>query len=331
VTKYPNVKNAHIVPRTYLESWTVDGRIGVVQIQENKHLEMAVENVGTRRRFYRRIRPDGSEIDDMEWTLGEIESNAAPLLQSFDEAWPFGRDDKLTLAVLFVFQLLRSPRFQEEFIDRTRGFVDEFLRENPSALTEEELEEQYALLTSDTYRLGKMLSHAVTGAAVFASMHWALVEFDRPLIATSDHPLVLWPGVASRSPAVAEITQVGIVECVEFRLPLSPNHAVLMTWSDTPDDEQARVRGTRDHAANLNAFIVASAERQWFHRPATAPPIATGNLRPLSLELVPGYTGHAAAVSQRRERASEMAKNRIGKDFRDQNVEVVTVTRPPQT
>jgi hypothetical protein len=207
VTEYPNVKNAHIVPRTYLESWAVDGRIGVVQVQENKRLEMAIEKVGTRRRFYRRTRPDGSEIDDMEWTLGKIESNAAPLLRSFDEAWPFGRDDKLTLAVLFAFQLLRSPRFQEDFIDRTRGYADDFLRENPSALTEEELEEQYALVTSDTYRLGKMLSHAVTGAAVFASMHWTLVEFDRPLIATSDHPLVLWPGVASRSPAVAEITQ----------------------------------------------------------------------------------------------------------------------------
>jgi hypothetical protein len=40
-TIYPNVKNAHIVPRTYLERWAVDGKVGVVQVRENKRLEMA--------------------------------------------------------------------------------------------------------------------------------------------------------------------------------------------------------------------------------------------------------------------------------------------------
>jgi len=149
----------------------------------------------------------------------------------------------------------------DDYIERTRRYVDQVARENPSALTEQELEEQYAHLVSDTYRLGKVLSHAITGAAVFASMHWTLVEFARPLIATSDHPLVLWPGGASRSPAAAEITQIGILDCIEIRLPLSPNIAVLMTWSDEPDNEHVRARGTRDHAANLNAFTVRSGQR----------------------------------------------------------------------
>jgi Protein of unknown function (DUF4238) len=164
--EYPNVKNAHIVPRTYLEGWAVEGKIGVIQVRENKRLVMAIENVGTRRRFYRRKRPDGSEIDDIEWTLSVIESNAGPLLQSFDEAWPFSGEDKRKLAVLFAFQLLRDPRWMAEYIERMRGFVDQYARENPSALTEEELEQQYAHLVSDTYRLGKVLSHAVTGGRV---------------------------------------------------------------------------------------------------------------------------------------------------------------------
>jgi hypothetical protein len=159
-------------------------------------------------------------------------------------------------------------------------------------------------------------------------MHWTLVEFAWPLIATSDHPLVLWPGGASRSLRAAEITQIGILNCIEIRLPLSPNHAVLMTWPDLPDDEHVRTRGTRNHAANLNAFTVASADRQWFHCPGTSIPIASGNLRPLSLDLVPDYTAQAAAASQRRARASEIAKKRLGRDFRDQEIEVVTVTRP---
>jgi hypothetical protein len=65
-----------------------------------------------------------------------------------------------------------------------------------------------------------------------------------------------------------------------------------MTWSDLPDDENVRLRGTRDHAANLNAFTVASADRQWVYRPGTSPP--------------------------------------IDHDFRDQDIEVVTVTRRPK-
>lgn len=69
----------------------------------------------------RRRRPDGTEIDDIEWTLSQIESNAAPLLQSFEETWPFSGDDKLMLAALFAFQLLRGPRWKEAYEDRTRG------------------------------------------------------------------------------------------------------------------------------------------------------------------------------------------------------------------
>jgi hypothetical protein len=155
------------------------------------------------------------------------------------------------------------------------------------------------------------------------------VEFASPLVATSDQPLVLWRGSASRSPTSTEITQDGILECIEIRLPLSPNHAVLMTWSDFPDDQHTRVLGTRDHAANLNAFTVASADRQWFHRPGQPPPRASGNLRPLSLELVEGYTEAGANASGRRKRVSEAANKRIGQnlDFRDREIEVVTVSR----
>jgi hypothetical protein len=60
-------------------------------------------------------------------------------------------------------------------------------------------------------------------------------------------------------------------------------------------------------------------------------PIASGNLRPLSPELVPDCTAQAAAASQRRTRASEMAKKRIGRDFRDQDIEIVTVKRQART
>jgi hypothetical protein len=331
VTVYPNVKNAHIVPRTYLKNWAVDGKIAVWLVPENKRLDdQPIANVGTRRRFYSRQRPDGTEINDIEWTLSEIESKAAPLLGSFDERWPLLGDDKLNLATLFAFQLLRGPRWKEAYEERTADFLEEYDKTTLSALTPTQREEHNAQILSDTHRLGMMLSTGVTAAAVFASMHWTLVEFDAPRLATSDHPLVLWPGIQSRSPSAAEITQTGIFECIEARLPLSPTRAVLMTWSDNPDDEHARVRGTRDHAANLNAFTVASADRQWFHRPGRPPPRSSGNLRPLSLELLDGYSGSAADASRRRALASAISRKRVDQnlDFRNQEIEVVTISRP---
>lgn len=327
LSKYTNVKNAHIVPRTYLKNWAVDGTIGVEQTREGKHLEMPIEKVGTRRRFYRRERPDGSEIDDIEWTLGQIEAASSPLLRSFSEKWPLPQEDKLQLATLFAFQHLRTPRWKDEYEDRTRGFLEEYDREHPSDLSETELAEHNAELTSSTHRLVQMLSTGTTTTGIFASMHWTLIEFQQPLLATSDHPVVLWFGAASRSPKATEITQIGILGCIEIRLPLSPTRAVLMTWSDNPDDEHVRVRGTRDHAANLNAFTVASADRQWFHRPGASPPRASGNLRPLSLELVPGYTEVAAATSRRRARVSKIANGKLGRELTDLEIEVVTVSR----
>jgi hypothetical protein len=83
----------------------------------------------------------------------------------------FSGDDKLMLAALFAFQLLRGPRWKEAYEDRTRGFLEEYDRTNMRALTDQEVEEHNAQLVSDTHRLGMMLSTGVTGTAVFASMH----------------------------------------------------------------------------------------------------------------------------------------------------------------
>jgi hypothetical protein len=116
VTKYPNVKNAHVVPQTYLVNWTIDDKIATWLLPEGKRLpDQSVENVGTRRRFYERTRP-GSDvrINDIEAMLGEGESRATPLLRSFAEKWPLATVEKIQLAELFGYQLLRGPRWKLE-------------------------------------------------------------------------------------------------------------------------------------------------------------------------------------------------------------------------
>jgi hypothetical protein len=327
--EYPNVKNAHIVPRTYLANWAVDGKIAVWLVPECERLDdQQIRNVGTRRRFYDRERLDGTNIGDIEWSLGQGEAAATPLLRSFDEKWPPSIDEKTQLAELFAYQLLRGPRWKAEYEERTRRWIEEYDRTADAQLPPAELEKQNAALLSNTHRLTMMFSTALTATSVFASMHWTLVEFDRSLIATSDHPVVLWPGAESRAPQPVDVTQAGVMQCIEIRLPLSPTRALLMTWADNPDEDDPRVHGTRDHAANLNAFTAASADRQWFHLPGHTPPRASGRLLPLSTQLISGYTPLAAAASERRQRVATIVNKKVGRELADREIEVVTVSRP---
>ena len=59
-----------------------------------------------------------------------------------------------------------------------------------------------------------------------------------------------------------------------------------MTWCDEPDDDAPRIQCRREHAASLNAFTVAQADKQWFHHPDSKPPRASGNLLPLAPQLL---------------------------------------------
>jgi hypothetical protein len=253
--------------------------------------DQPIENVGTRRRFYRRTRPEtGTQINDVEWSLGQGEAAATPLLRSFAERWPFSTEEKGQLAELFAYQLLRGPRWKAEYEEGTRRFVAEYDQRPDVDIPPEELEAQTAVFLSDSFRLTRMFTMAKTATSVLGSMRWTLVEFPTPVVATSDHPVVLWPGVEPRPPQAVQVTDVGILECIEIRLPLSSSGAVLMTWSDMADEDHTRVRGKRDHAANLNAFTVANADRQWFHLPGPPAPRASGKLLPVSMQFIPNYT-----------------------------------------
>jgi hypothetical protein len=66
-------------------------------------------------------------------------------------------------------------------------------------------------------------------------------------------------GGKPRTPAPAAPTAWGLLNTIEIRLPLSPRHALLMTWSDKPDDVDAIVEGNKDHARRFNAFTIAAA------------------------------------------------------------------------
>ena len=89
-------------------------------------------------------------------------------------------------------------------------------------------------------------------------MHWSLVTFRRPMLVTSDHPVVLWPAV---KPVMRPSSgaRCGLLETLEVRYPLTSYACLVMTWQEGPDPERP-VSGKQHHAKNLNAFTVAQAE-----------------------------------------------------------------------
>jgi len=261
-------------------------------------------------------------------SLSHVENAAGPVLRSLPDAWPLDRGEregKRTLAELFAIQLLRGPRWIEWHDAFTRDHIAELRAKGED---EEELGLLKEHLLSKTQTFVKMIDMSRKALTVLASMKWTLLEFPRPWLATSDHPVVPWPvGVSARRPE-ATPHGIGLLETLEYRVPMSPRCAILMSWAAGPD---TRATARKDDAASLNAFTVEEAAPQWFHLPGAAPPIASGALVPLSPMYVDGYTHAVARGSERRTRASEILQPKIGKDtFGDVTTEIV-VPNEPQT
>ena len=70
---YPTVKQGHIIPATYQRFFATGGSVMVHVPGRSDCVRLKVEDAGTRSKAYRRIRPDGTEIDDVEASLSSLE------------------------------------------------------------------------------------------------------------------------------------------------------------------------------------------------------------------------------------------------------------------
>ena len=325
---YPKVRNAHIVPKGYLKGFAANEKIDVHRKDRTGSTTRPIEKAGVRLRFYRRNRPDGTPIDDVEWSLSRSEDKVAPILRRLSESWPPETEAKANLAEFFAYLAVRGPRWMDWYSENTRKWVAD-LRRQPGSVPTRTIDNLEEYLLTDTARLVKMLDIGPKLASCLGSMHWCLVEFSSPVVASSDHPVVIWPlDEGARTPRAA--SAIGFIETIETRVPVSPTAVILMTWSDAADTVNCRLPGARHHASSINAFTIAQAERQWYNLPGATTPIATGRLLPISLGLIPGYAYQSARASARRARASAIVQAEIGKP-RSESFEMVIVRETDRT
>jgi len=295
--KYGNTKAAHIVPKVYLESWSDDGLIGVHLVRENRDVVMPTSDAGTRRHLYRRERPGSAElIDDVENMLSQGEGRFGEILRDLGDRWPLSREDKWLVAEMLAYQLLRGPRWKTSFEAGGTRFAEELRQVGvheidgvmipvPPAVYDQ-LEQTFSSdnqFRNNNTRFERMFTAAPTITSLLGSMQWTLLQFASPVIATCDHPVVLYPRTHHLlKPAPFVVTQIGLVEALEIHVPLGPTNALLMTWHDEPHSDGLHLGADRGIAMNLNAFTVAHADRQWFYRhDAKRPPRSAGLLPPI--------------------------------------------------
>lgn len=311
---YPKVDRSHVVPRLYLRNFSDGERIAMRLTGAAESRVVGVGDAAVQKAYYRRTRPNGTEIDDVEWSLSVLEGSTAPILREVEHRWPLSLEDKVCLAEFFAAQYARGRawrRFYHHLLDKRLddwGSEDHGLSREPSA---EELARAGEHLASDSQTLIRMLSLIPKARSIFASMRWTLIRFNGPVLVLSDEPVVCWPIAAEALASVPERHKIGLLATLEVAVPICSTCALLMTWADEPDPV-AVARGRRHHAATLNALSIGQAEKQWFHRPGITPRLGAGRRRPLSAELCPSYSGSSAAASQRRRKVDEMLQPRLG-------------------
>jgi hypothetical protein len=296
----------------YQRAWEADERqVAVHHVGQDVCKLRSTRRAGARPGFYRRSRPQGAEIDDFEATLGGVEDRATRPLREVIAGEALSFERKGAIAQFLAVQLMRSPTFfrthatsAEELVVelRPQDFKRAYLK-SVDGDVERARAGVRATFQKKTDALTAMASFSAKVANILAHMRWHVLRFDRPLLAYSDQPVVVWPMNIALTKAFPT-PRHGPLSALEVRAPLAPDVAVLMNWIDLPD--LGNVSMGRYAAADLNAFTVGQADEEWMHAPGLGPEIPDDIFAPLSRFIDPDYDRAVALQSPRRLRAQKV-------------------------
>ena len=135
-----------------------------------------------------------------EKARGTVENEALPLIRGLavQSGTPQGAE-RAWIALWLGMTLCGSPWRRRQIPDTVARFFADLERDAP-ALAARTVDQRGELAEPD-FELDSMFEEVSTTASLLGQMHWTVLQFDRPELTSSDHPIVcrLWSRDATRA------------------------------------------------------------------------------------------------------------------------------------
>jgi hypothetical protein len=325
--------NNHITTAAYLTGWAdpASGQLARIRVSTGAGRPPSElkkpRSVGARRRFFG---PDPKVRRRAEQRFNFYEDKGIQALNRLGDSWPPRHDERIDIGCLVGVHMVRTPAFVAVTGARSRA---EFERKLPSyreTMSAEQIDQLQTHFDSSTYQIDTMLDLVLKQASLLASMHWTMLEFADPLLASSDQPVSVVPLLVDGQTAPVEAAPAsGFLACEEIRFPIDPWRCLLLTWIEGFDSERA-LHPSDGIASEINRATIAQADREWFHHPARrATVLKAGSFKDnlcggVAHQLDPQYDTEYARTSPRRRHTNKLMEEMIDDDISN----AVVWTRP---
>jgi hypothetical protein len=290
-------KRHHVVPRFYLKRFANDAeQVVTVHVDDpERRFTASIDKVGVEGHFYNLPTEEGW-VTVVEDTLSKLEGIAAhelaKLVAGRSSTLPSFRA-KLSFFMAVQFVRGRSPReaitdfYKDIFLKTAQLSTPEIIQAEAERRGEqmsiEEARKVWEFAQCGEYTVGfqkvgpqQLPADSLVNAAevfeqgeklipFFSKRGWILIDFDEPLLLTSDEPVA--QGIDSAFPDRPS----GLVNADTIVFPLDPCRALMMTHPRGNPPPHHRAKGTRELATAINKLVVARASKQIFFHPNSDP------------------------------------------------------------
>ena len=212
--------------------------------------------------FYAIDGEDGETIQELEKAFGLIETAGARIMRSMlDGHFPPRDADRLEFAGYMALQSVRGHAFRQAW--------------------EEMLAEERASMGRN-FTAGVMVNNMPRLANAYLRMRWRMCRFAEPCLFTGDQPVSYW----REGPTGRFFTGIAPLSAQEVRFPLSPDHALVLTWKGCLDEDRVYEHSV-SVARVLNHWTARWCDTELYCRPDLAHMLPTDPVERLAPSLDP--------------------------------------------
>lgn len=277
----------HLVPKFYLRRFARNEQIRVRSRDLTKSFINSISDASVRTHYYSVELSDGTRSPQVEQALAKVEGAANKIILGMDEGRLPTGEDKKTFSFFLALQMTRTQAQRNSLDSKGTAVIrrlmqiapidlatDVFREKHKRAPNTEELKEsrdrirKAADATTLSYtsnaHIETMIESAKYLAPFLARRAWCLMDFDRPLLLTSDSPVLPYS-----PPSELGFWGVGVANARFVCYPLDPRCALFMfnTESSAQTIQLPRMHGSEEEARGMNFDIAFQAEEWIFQHP----------------------------------------------------------------